>query len=186
MWLGQRSQLRCAAVSTRSRLYPFAHDQSAIDGIGLAYSSHPDCSLFLIGRRLRKLSRKTQDRVADTGARAVESLGAIQTVQAFTHEDEDRAHFASAVEAAFDAAIQRVVARSYMQAVIGGLGYMAVILVIWVGANMVLAEAMSVGDLFAFIGFALILAFGVAMLGEVWSEVQRPPVPQNAWWSFCQ
>ena len=142
--------------------------------------------LIVVGRWLRKLSRTTQDRIADTGAFAVESLGAIQTVQAFTHEAEDRANFGSAVEAAFVVAIKRVYARSYLQVAIGGLGYVAVILVIWFGLGLVQedsaavaagtlaeAEAFTIGALFTFTGYAFILAFGVAALGEVWSEVQR-------------
>jgi len=142
--------------------------------------------LIVVGRWLRKLSRTTQDRVADTGAFAVESLGAIQTVQAFTHEAEDRANFSSAVEAAFKVAIKRVMARSYLQVAIGGLGYVAVILVIWFGLGMVQEDskavaqglmaqedAFTIGALFTFTGFAFILAFGVAALSEVWSEVQR-------------
>ena len=142
--------------------------------------------LIGVSRWLRRLSRSMQDRVADTGAFAVESLGAIQTVQAFTHEEQDRANYRSAVEAAFKVAIRRVYARSYLQVSIGGLGYVAVILVIWFGLGMVQEDsaaiaagtmlqedAFTIGALLTFTGYAFMLAFGVAALGEVWSEVQR-------------
>lgn len=142
--------------------------------------------LIAVSRWLRKLSRSMQDRIADTGAFAVESLGAIQTVQAFTHEEEDRANYRVAVEAAFKVAIRRVYARSYLQVSIGGLGYVAVILVIWFGLGMVQEDAAAIaagtlaqedaftfGALLTFTGYAFMLAFGVAALGEVWSEVQR-------------
>ncbi len=129
--------------------------------------------IILIGRVLRTLSRRSQDRVADTSAFAGESLNAIQTVQAFTHEDEDRRRYNETVESAFRIAIPRMVARSVMSALVMFLSLLGIAFVLWSGGKGVLAGTLSIGQLFQFLIYAVWLAMSVAMLSEVWSEVQR-------------
>ncbi len=129
--------------------------------------------LILFGRVVRNLSRRSQDRVADTSAQAGESLNAIRVVQAFTHEDLDRQHFGAAVESAFDVAKLRVAARSVLTALIITIVFGGIAGVLWVGASDVQSGAMSGGDLAQFIFFAVILAASAGGLSETWGEIQR-------------
>jgi ATP-binding cassette subfamily B protein len=129
--------------------------------------------LIFFGRMVRNLSRQSQDRVADTSAFAAESINAIQTVQAFTHEDVDRARFGTAVEATFQAALRRVRARSTMTGLVIVLVFASIVGVLWVGAQAVIAGEMTGGQLGAFILYAVIVASGLGALSEVWGEVQQ-------------
>jgi ATP-binding cassette, subfamily B, bacterial len=129
--------------------------------------------IILFGRRVRRLSRDSQDRIADTSAYAGESLNAVATVQAFTHEDADRAHFAHAVEDSFAAAIRRTRMRAVMTAFVIFLVGSCVAGVLWAGANDVLAQRMTGGELSQFILYAVLLASGVGALSETWGDVQR-------------
>jgi ATP-binding cassette subfamily B protein len=129
--------------------------------------------LLVFGRRVRGLSRKTQDRVADTAAHAGESINSVQTVQAFTHEDLDRAAYASAVEASFAAARRLIRNRSLLTFSVMLLVFGAVIFVLWIGARDVLAGGMSAGELTAFIFYAVIVAGSVGALSEVVGDLQR-------------
>ena len=129
--------------------------------------------LLTFGRRVRRLSRDSQDRIADTSALAGETLNAIQTVQAYTLEGHFAGRFGEAVEAAFLTARRRVRARSMLSAcaVISVFG--AVVLVLWFGARSVIAGSMSAGDLSQFVLYAVIVAGATAAVSEVWGEVQR-------------
>jgi ATP-binding cassette subfamily B protein len=129
--------------------------------------------IILFGRRVRKLSRESQDRIADTSAYASEALNAVQTVQAFTHEDVDRADFAAAVEASFDAAILRTKMRAVMTALVIFLVGAGIVIVLWVGASDVLAGRMTGGMLSQFILYAVFLATGMGAVSETWGDVQR-------------
>jgi ATP-binding cassette subfamily B protein len=129
--------------------------------------------LIFFGRTVRNLSRQSQDRVADTSAFAAESINAIQTVQAFTHEAVDRARFATAVEATFQAALRRVRARSTMTGLVIVLVFASIVGVLWIGAQAVIAGEMTGGQLGAFILYAVIVASGLGALSEVWGEVQQ-------------
>jgi ATP-binding cassette, subfamily B, bacterial len=129
--------------------------------------------LILMGRMVRKLSRSSQDRVADTSAYAAETLNAIQTVQAFTHEAIDRVRFADAVTAVFAAAVRRVRARALLTALVIVLVFTGVIAVLWVGAQSVLAGTMTGGELSQFILYAVMVSTGTGALAEVWGEVQQ-------------
>jgi ATP-binding cassette, subfamily B, bacterial len=129
--------------------------------------------LIVFGRWVRTLSRKSQDRVADTSARASETINAVQTVQAFTHEDIDRKYFGRAVENSFDVAILRTKARAVMTAAVM-FGVMASIIgVFWVGAHDVQTHVMTSGQLVQFFFLAVIVAGGVGALSETWGDVQR-------------
>jgi ATP-binding cassette subfamily B protein len=129
--------------------------------------------LILFGRWVRVLSRRSQDRVADTSARASETLYAVQTVQAFTHEAIDRALFGRTVEGSFDVAVLRTRARAAMTAVVMFAASACIIAIAWVGIIDVNARAMTAGQLVQFIFYAMIVAGGVGVLSEVWGDIQR-------------
>jgi len=125
------------------------------------------------GRRVRKLSRESQDRVADVGSYAEESINAIRTVQAFVHEDRDRALFSAEVERAFTTAIRRVYARGMLGSVVILLVFGAIAVVLWAGGRSVIAGQITPGDLSAFIFYAVIVAGAVGAVSEVLGDLQR-------------
>jgi len=129
--------------------------------------------MLLFGRRVRRLSRDSQDRVADTSGLAGETLNAIQTVQAFTLEDLHGARYDSAVTRSFEVAVRRTRVRSWLIAVAIVMVFSAITLVLWLGARSVLAGTMTGGDLAKFLGYAIFMATSVAALSEVWGEIQR-------------
>jgi ATP-binding cassette subfamily B protein len=129
--------------------------------------------IILFGRRVRKLSRDSQDRIADTAAYASEALNAVQTVQAFTHEDVDRMRFGAAVEDSFIAAVRRTKMRAAMTALVIFLVGAGIVIVLRVGANDVLAQRMTGGELSQFILYAIFLATGMGAVSETWGDVQR-------------
>ncbi|HEY0105972.1 MAG TPA: ABC transporter transmembrane domain-containing protein [Rhizomicrobium sp.] len=129
--------------------------------------------LIAFGRWVRTLSRKSQDRIADTSARAGETLNAVQTVQAFTREAVERDLFAQAVEESFAVAIQRTRARAIMTAVVMAAVAVCIVGVFWVGAHDVVAGRMSVGVLVQFAGYAVIFVSGMGAMSETWGDLQR-------------
>ncbi|HSM96219.1 MAG TPA: ABC transporter transmembrane domain-containing protein [Rhizomicrobium sp.] len=129
--------------------------------------------LMLFGRWVRTLSRKSQDRIADTSAHANETINAVQTVQAFTHENIERAQYGFAVEQSFDVAILRTRARAAMTAVVIFAVFGAIAAVGWVGAQDVVAHVMTAGQLVQFIFYAGIVAGGVGALSETYGDLQR-------------
>ena len=129
--------------------------------------------LIVFGRWVRTLSRRSQDRIADTSARASETLNAVQTVQAFTHEDLDRKYFGRAVELSFDVAVLRTKARAVMTAAVMFGAAASIIGVIWIGALDVNTHVITGGQLVQFIFYAFIVAGGVGALSETWGDVQR-------------
>lgn len=129
--------------------------------------------ILIFGRRVRKLSRDSQDRVADVGAFAEETFNAIRTVQAFTHEGEDRKRFASEVANAFQTAIRRIRARGLLSATVILLVFNAIAVILWVGGRGVLAGDITGGELAAFIFYAATVAFSVGIISEVYGELQR-------------
>jgi ATP-binding cassette subfamily B protein len=129
--------------------------------------------IVLFGRRVRKLSRDSQDRIADTSAYAGEVLNAILTVQAFTHEDVDRIKFRDAVEDSFAAAIRRTKMRAFMTALVIFVVGACIVGVLWAGASDVLAGRMTGGELSQFVFYAVFLATGMGAVSETWGDVQR-------------
>ncbi|MGD0189517.1 MAG: ABC transporter transmembrane domain-containing protein [Rhizomicrobium sp.] len=129
--------------------------------------------LIAFGRWVRTLSRRSQDRIADTSARASETLNAVQTVQAFTQEDSERTRFGSAVELSFDVAVKRTLARAVMTAVVFFAIVSCIVGVAWVGAQDLLSKTMTAGQLFQFIFYAGLVAGGVGALSETWGDLQR-------------
>jgi ATP-binding cassette subfamily B protein len=129
--------------------------------------------LIGFGRWVRGLSRISQDRIADSSARASETLNAVQTVQAFTREKQERAAFASTVENSFAAAIVRTKARAVMTAVVIFAFFSALASVLYVGAQDVVGHHMTPGLLVQFITLGGTVAGGFGSLSEVWGDLQR-------------
>lgn len=129
--------------------------------------------IIIFGRRVRKLSRLSQDRIADTNAQASESLNALQTVQAHAREAFEQTRFRHATLAALNAAVQRTKARALLTAIVILLVFGAIALVLWLGARAVIAGTMSSGELGQFVLYAVIAAGSVGSLSEVWGDIQR-------------
>jgi ATP-binding cassette, subfamily B, bacterial len=129
--------------------------------------------MLMFGRRVRRLSRESQDRVADTSGLAGETLNAIQTVQAYTLEGLHGMRYDSAVRDSFDTAIRRMRVRAWMMAAAIVCMFSAVTLVLWLGARSVLDGTMSGGELAQFLSYAIFMATAVAALSEMWGEIQR-------------
>jgi len=129
--------------------------------------------VWSLGRKVRRLSRETQDRVAAVGGRVDESLYAIQTVQSHVQEASERARYASAVEAAFGVAIRRAAMTGLLAASVIFLMFMLITGVLWVGGHNVLAGEITPGELAAFLFYAVLVAGAVAALSEVANELLR-------------
>lgn len=129
--------------------------------------------ILVYGRRVRRLSRDSQDRIADVGAYVDESLAAIRTVQAFTHEEHDRRRFAGRVEEAFVTAVARIRARAWLTALVILLVFGAVAAILWIGGRDVLAGRLSGGELAAFVFYAVVVAGSFGAIGEVIGDLQR-------------
>ncbi|MFN3714029.1 MAG: ABC transporter transmembrane domain-containing protein [Alcanivoracaceae bacterium] len=129
--------------------------------------------ILIFGRRVRGLSRSSQDRLADVGSYVGEMLSQIKTVQAFNHEPVDRARFAGVVEQAFDVARRRIVQRALLIVVVIVLVMGAVGLMLWVGGMDVIEGRISGGELTAFVFYAVIVGMAVGSISEVIGELQR-------------
>ncbi len=125
------------------------------------------------GRKVRRLSRDSQDRVADVGAYAEESLNAIRTVQAYSHESVDEERFSSEVEGAFNTAILRIGARAILGAVVILLVFGAISIILWAGGQDVIAGRITAGELTSFVFYAVLVAGATAALTEVFGDLQR-------------
>lgn len=129
--------------------------------------------IILFGRRVRQLSRDSQDRIADASAVAGEILNAMPTVQAYTHEHIEAKRFANSVEHAFSTAMRRIRARSLLTMIAILLIFGAIVFVLWLGAHSVMQGEMSGGKLGQFILYASIVAGAIGALSEVMGEAQR-------------
>lgn len=129
--------------------------------------------ILLFGRRVRSLSRQSQDRVADVGSYVAETLGQIKTVQAYNHQVHDRQLFAGTVEAAFSVARQRIAQRAWLITLVIVLVLGAVGVMLWVGGMDVIAGRISTGELAAFVFYSLIVGSAFGTLSEVIGELQR-------------
>ena len=129
--------------------------------------------IIILGRKVRTLSRYSQDRVADIGSHVEEILTGIRVVQAFSHEILDKIKFAKRVENAFDTAVERVRKRALLTAVVIAFIFGAVAVVLWIGGRDVLAERISGGELSAFVFYAIVVAGSTGALSEVVGELQR-------------
>ncbi|SAK98665.1 ABC transporter ATP-binding/permease [Caballeronia fortuita] len=129
--------------------------------------------IIFFGRRVRRLSRASQDKVANASALAGEVLNAMPTVQSYTQEPYETRRFGAAVESAFETALTRIRARAGLTAVVIVFVFAAVVYVLWLGAQAVLAGQMTAGQLSQFILYAVFTAGAVGALAEVWGDLQR-------------
>jgi ATP-binding cassette, subfamily B, bacterial len=129
--------------------------------------------VLMIGRRVRDLSRRSQDTLARVGSYAGEALRQIKVVQAFNHERRDIATFGAHVESAFDAAVARIRQRALLVAVVMLLVLAAIAVMLWLGGQDVLAGRTTPGELAAFIFYAFIVAGSVGAISEVYGDLQR-------------
>lgn len=129
--------------------------------------------IMVLGRRLRGISRENQDWIAASSGNAGEALGAVQTVQAFTHETESRAKFSELTETSYTVSKRRIQTRAYLTVIVIFLVFSGIVGVLWIGANDVRLGHMSEGTLVQFVIFSVMVAGSVAALSEIWSELQR-------------
>ena len=129
--------------------------------------------IVVFGRKVRKLARESQDRVAELGNRIDETIHEIRIVQAYGHEDADRQDFGQRVEDSFATARQRVASRAKLVAAVLLLVFGAIAFILWVGGHDVLAGRLTAGELSAFVFYAAIVAGSIGALSEVWGELQR-------------
>jgi ATP-binding cassette subfamily B protein len=128
--------------------------------------------ILIFGRRVRALSRQTQDRVADVGSYVGETLGQIKTVQAYNHQEQDKSRFSATVEDAFTTAGKRIKQRAWLITVVIVLVLGAVGVMLWVGGMDVIAGRISGGDLAAFVFYSLIVGMAFGAISEVIGELQ--------------
>jgi ATP-binding cassette, subfamily B, bacterial len=129
--------------------------------------------IFIIGKRVQKLSRESQDKIAATSGMAGEALNAVHTVQAFAREDYEAKRYADSVELLFKSAINRIRARASLIGIVILVVFGAITAVIWAGAKSVLAGSMTGGELTQFVLYAVVAAGATGALTEVWGDVQR-------------
>ncbi len=129
--------------------------------------------ILIFGRRVRSLSRLSQDRIADVGSYVAETLGQIKTVQAYNHQAQDEQRFAATVEQAFDTARKRILQRAWLITLVIILVLGAVGVMLWVGGMDVIAGRISAGELAAFVFYSLIVGSAFGTLSEVIGELQR-------------
>ncbi len=129
--------------------------------------------IMFFGRKVRRLSRNSQDEIANVGAYVGESIQQIKTVQAYTHEADDRTRFAEHVEKAFNVALQRIKTNSILITAVMSLVFVAIGALIWVGGRDVINGLMSAGELTAFVIYAVMVAMAVAAISGVIAELQR-------------
>ena len=129
--------------------------------------------IIVLGRRLRKLSRENQDLIAQSSGMASEALSAVQTVQAFTHEQQTRTEFGDVTERSFLSAKTRIGTRAVMTVIVIFLVFASIVGVLWMGARDVQSGLMSPGELVQFVIYAVLVAGAVGSLSEIWGELQR-------------
>jgi ATP-binding cassette, subfamily B, bacterial len=129
--------------------------------------------ILLLGRRVRRLSRDNQDRVADVSAYVDEAVHEIRTVQAYAHEAADRDAFGRHAEAAYQAGVSRIGQKAILIALVMLIAFCAVGVILWVGGHDVFAGRLTAGELSAFVFYAFVVATGAGTISEVWGELQR-------------
>ena len=129
--------------------------------------------ILFLGRRVRRLSRSSQDRLADVGTHAGESLRHVKIVQSFNHEARDEFEFTDRVDVAFGVAVSRIRQRTYLIALVMLMVMAAIGVMLWIGGQDVIAGRVSAGELAAFIFYAFIVAGAVGAISEVYSDLQR-------------
>jgi ATP-binding cassette, subfamily B, bacterial len=129
--------------------------------------------ILIAGRRVKKLSRESQDRLADASALAAERINAATTVQSFAREAYESDLFAERANKTFETAVRRSRMRAYLIGATISATFIAITFVLWLGARSVIAGSMTAGQLASFVMYAIIAAGSVGVIAEVWSEIQR-------------
>ena len=129
--------------------------------------------IIAIGRQVKKLSRESQEKIADASALAGEILNAMPTVQAYTQEPAEARRFTERTETSFVTAIKRTRVRAALTALIITAVMGTIIFVLWVGARQVHDGLLTVGQLASFVLYAALVAGGVGTMAEVWGDVMR-------------
>jgi ATP-binding cassette subfamily B protein len=129
--------------------------------------------ILVLGRRVRRLSRANQDRVAEVSAHVDEAVHEVRTVQAYGHEDLDREEFGRHAENAYAAAAANIGQRAALIAAVMLIAFCAIGVILWVGGHDVLARRLTAGELSAFVFYAGIVAVGAGTISEVWGDLQR-------------
>ncbi len=129
--------------------------------------------LVAFGRMVRRRSRNAQDTLADASAYAAELMGAVRTLQAYTNEKLAGTRFRAAVERAYQAAVASTRARAMLTAIIIFLVFASVVIILWVGAQDVLAGRSTPGRLGQFVLYAAFAAGGLSQLSDVWGELSQ-------------
>jgi ATP-binding cassette subfamily B protein len=129
--------------------------------------------ILVLGRRLRVISRENQDWIAASSGNAGEALGAVQTVQAFSHEQASRQQFSEMTETSYAVSLRRIQTRAVLTVIVIFLVFSGIVGVLWMGANDVRNGVMTEGVLIQFVIYSIIMAGSVAALSEIWSELQR-------------
>ena len=129
--------------------------------------------LIFMGRRLRAASRLAQDRLADVGVEAEETVSAIRTVQAFGREDYVKGHFERAVDLSLDAGLARVRLRGLLSGIVIFLVFSGIGVILWIGGQDLMAGRISAGDLSSFIFYAFLVASSTGFLSELAGDLQR-------------
>jgi ATP-binding cassette, subfamily B, bacterial len=129
--------------------------------------------IMLIGRKVKKLSRESQDRIADSSAMAGEILNAMPTVQSYTQEDNEIARFSQSADLSFYTALKRVKVRAMLTMIMVSAVLGTIIFVLWIGARQVSVGEMSGGQLASFVLYAMMVAGAVGTMAEVWGDIMR-------------
>lgn len=129
--------------------------------------------IILIGRKVKKLSRESQDRIADSSAMAGEILNAMPTVQSYTQEQTEITRFSKSADLSFTTALKRVKVRALLTMLMVTAVLGTIIFVLWVGARQVNAGTMSGGELASFVLYAMMVAGAVGTMAEVWGDIMR-------------
>jgi ATP-binding cassette subfamily B protein len=129
--------------------------------------------ILFMGRRVRRLSRESQDRVADVSAYIDEAVHEIRTVQAYAHEDSDRGSFGRHAEAVYRSGVARIGNKAFLISSVMLIAFCAIGVILWIGGHEVLGGRLSAGELSAFVFYASVVATGAGTVSEVWGELQR-------------
>jgi len=129
--------------------------------------------VIFVGRVIRRLSRQSQDRVADTSGLAGETLNAMQTVQSFTLEELQTRRYAEAVRSSFQTAVRRIRMNAFLVGLAFVLVFCMLTLFLWSGSRAVLAGEMSGGQLGQFLMYAFFVGSSATALSSLWGEIQR-------------
>lgn len=125
------------------------------------------------GRKVRKLSRRVQDRIAESTSVAEEAISGVRTVRIFAAEDMTRGRYDVAVEEGFETARKRTILGSLFGAGVSMMGYGAIAVILWLGGAMVMEGTMSAGELTAFLLYTLMVAFSLAALSGLWTDFMK-------------